>query len=404
MALLSKAEAAQRLGYSIELVDWLVENNAKPGEGRRLRSVDVGGTAHFNEEELDRFSTYLSQPWPVPPRGRRPHIPVPIREDVRAESHYSCAICGSMDNGEVAHIEAVATTLNNSPDNLLLLCPNHHRKYDLGHAPASNIDIEVIHAAKRMKRESRKRMLRYETNACGALRGILALVKKFETGLRAELSDHERQAMDTELGSLLAAVPKICEAAEESAKKDMGTDAAVAVVAQAAPRLSRLAAPAAARRRSEAQNRSTARSLVEQAADVFVDIDEVDCPRCNGRGTTGLVGDFCTYCHGSCVVSTAKAEAYDEEDIDEVDCPRCNGRGTTGLVNDFCAYCHGNCLVSTEKAEAYDEEDIDEVDCPHCNGYGTRGLRGDFCALCKGSCAVSKDKALAYRKKYSRRD
>ena len=42
-----------------------------------------------------------------------------------------------MDSGEVAHIDAVADTLNNSPDNLIYLCPNHHTKYDLGYKPSS---------------------------------------------------------------------------------------------------------------------------------------------------------------------------------------------------------------------------------------------------------------------------
>lgn len=70
-------------------------------------------------------------------------------------------------------------------------------------------------------------------------------------------------------------------------------------------------------------------------------MDEIDCPRCEGSGETGLVGDLCKYCGGSCVVLKKKAEDYDENEIDEVDCPRCCDRGQIGLVGDFCSYCGG---------------------------------------------------------------
>jgi hypothetical protein len=53
--------------------------------------------------------------------------------DVREECHQCCAICGDMNNGEVAHIDPVTDTLDNSPDNLLFLCPNHHTQYHYGH-------------------------------------------------------------------------------------------------------------------------------------------------------------------------------------------------------------------------------------------------------------------------------
>ena len=65
----------------------------------------------------------------------------------------------------MAHIEAVAETLNNSSDNLIFLCPNHHTKYDLGFKPSSNITLEVVRAAKFVKRSTRQRVLRHEANA-----------------------------------------------------------------------------------------------------------------------------------------------------------------------------------------------------------------------------------------------
>ena len=70
------------------------------------------------------------------------------------------------------------------------------------------------------------------------------------------------------------------------------------------------------------------------------------------------------------------------------------------MVGDYCAYCDGSCLVSSEKAEAYDPDEIDQVDCPRCRGKGTTGMVGDACALCQGSCVVSRDIASAYEEKY----
>jgi HNH endonuclease len=37
---------------------------------------------------------------------------------------------------------------DNSPDNLILLCPNHHTEYDLGFKPRSNVSLEALRAAK----------------------------------------------------------------------------------------------------------------------------------------------------------------------------------------------------------------------------------------------------------------
>ena len=40
------------------------------------------------------------------------------------------------------------------------------------------------------------------------------------------------------------------------------------------------------------------------------EIDEVECPRCGGKGTTEFAGDICKFCNGSCVVKEARADAY----------------------------------------------------------------------------------------------
>ena len=66
--------------------------------------------------------------------------------------------------------------------------------------------------------------------------------------------------------------------------------------------------------------------------------------------------DICIYCKGSCVVSQQKADDYDPDNIDEVDCPHCDGRGQTGLAGDFCKLCKGKQVVSRAVLEAYHEQ------------------------------------------------
>src|SRR5262245_17192802 len=148
--LLTQIEAAMKYGVSIKLLEYFTKKCPKQNEARLLKRVKVGELVLFDEHELLSYQNWLNEPWHYK-KGQRPPIPDAIKEDIKAESHYGCAICGYSDNGEVAHIETVAKSLNNSPDNLIFLCPNHHTKYDLGFKPASNISPKVIHAAKLLK-------------------------------------------------------------------------------------------------------------------------------------------------------------------------------------------------------------------------------------------------------------
>ena len=133
-----------------------------------------------------------------------------------------------------------------------------------------------------------------------------------------------------ELTNVLAAVPELTKAAEAEAKADKLTTKPEALI-KIAPKLAAISATLPAKQTEKAV-RDKAKQLVAEVEGLLVDIDEVDCPHCGGRGLTGLVGDFCRYCKGSCFVSSAKAKAYGPGEIDEVECPRCHGRGTTGRV------------------------------------------------------------------------
>ena len=63
----------------------------------------------------------------------REHIPSEVRRPVLVEAGHRCAIptCGATTT-EVAHIVPWAKTQDNSPQNLIALCPNCHTRYDCG--------------------------------------------------------------------------------------------------------------------------------------------------------------------------------------------------------------------------------------------------------------------------------
>jgi len=56
----------------------------------------------------------------------RPAIPAEIKRQVRQECGFGCAICG-MPFFDYDHIEEYAVVKAHTADNLVLLCPNHHR-------------------------------------------------------------------------------------------------------------------------------------------------------------------------------------------------------------------------------------------------------------------------------------
>ena len=161
----------------------------------------------YDETKLIEFNNYLNSPWPFTKKAHRPAIPEAIKEDIRQESHYSCAICGHMDNGEVAHIEAVSNTLNNSPENLIYLCPNHHTKYDYGYTLNSNITISEVRAAKLLKRKSRCRILKYEANATKYLFTIIKFLKHIESQLKQEENNNLIKIYLTEMKKIAEIIP-----------------------------------------------------------------------------------------------------------------------------------------------------------------------------------------------------
>lgn len=315
---ISKIEAAIQLGWSVELIDYFTKNCPKSGENIILPVERTNQGDLFLIEDLMQYKDYLSKPWPKTKNGKRPQIPNAIRKDIKTEANYACAICGHMENGEIAHIEAVSSTLNNSPENLILLCPNHHSQYDYGYKSSSNITIEEVRAAKILKRNSRKRMLLPEANAITSLKQLINTINNIENTLKSETNENLKIKYLNETKQLLIKIPEITKNALESAKRDSTDTKTKEIVLNSIPNLVKMITRKLPESVDKKEIRDIISDILKQSHDI-IDIEETYCPNCRGMGTTGVTKDLCTYCKGSCFVSTQLAANNNSPKIKEVE-------------------------------------------------------------------------------------
>ena len=309
MALLNEIEAAMRMGISVDLLRYFTKHCPKQGETRLLATQTLGDQTLYEQKEIDEYRRYLNKPWPHE-KGKRPALPDPIKQDIKLEAHLWCAVCGNPNSNEVAHIEAVADTLNNSPENLIYLCPNHHSAYDLGFKPSSNVNMDAIRAAKVIKRESRQRMMRFEANASKLLHSVIATLEKLVSAAIETKSADLASVMETETRQLLSALPTLLKEAETAAAKDSDFTSVDKAVSRFAPTIGKYLIGLTPQS-NESQVRTAASSVVQSVNTALAELDEVECPHCGGRGLLGLVGDFCNFCHGDQVVTHEQADSYD---------------------------------------------------------------------------------------------
>ncbi len=132
--LLDQYEAAARVGLSPSLLRWLTKHAPKHGDTRKLKVSKIEHDVYFfDEQELLSFDAWLKLPWPKSEKAKRPGIPDGIRDEIRIEANGACAIChGHKDTCQAAHVDPVARSKNNHPENLIHLCSNDHIAYDDG--------------------------------------------------------------------------------------------------------------------------------------------------------------------------------------------------------------------------------------------------------------------------------
>ncbi len=82
MGLISKIEAAIKLGVGVELIDYFSKKCPKPGGEIKLKVVSTEIGIMYDENDLVYFQHYLNQPWLLPKVGLRPAIPKPIKKTI----------------------------------------------------------------------------------------------------------------------------------------------------------------------------------------------------------------------------------------------------------------------------------------------------------------------------------
>lgn len=101
--------------------------------------------------------------------SKRESIPEPTKRQVRQEAGFGCAICGNPIIN-YAHIIPYSETQDNSPENIIPLCNEHHREYDAGQYSRETIrkyktqPNNVEHVSHRFRIEGPQLVLKAGTN------------------------------------------------------------------------------------------------------------------------------------------------------------------------------------------------------------------------------------------------
>lgn len=361
MALLSEIQAALRVGMSPRLLRWFSSYAPKIDGKRKLAFESKNGEHYYVEGDLLAFDAFLKEPWPNGP-GDRPPIPAGILDEIRAEAHFQCAVCGHGNDGEAAHILAVHTSHSNHPHNLLWTCPNHHTAYDHGHRMHATLKEEGVKAVKRRIRESQERLWRIEAQAGSA---IVALIQDIEA-IRAALA---ASGVDQFRPGLLAAARWAGTKFQSEASNGNRTEEG------ALARRVRAAIPSAG-----IEDESAIEAVVRARDEFLQEKDEVVCPACNGEGAFGLY-DVCPACGGDAYMSREDASLVDERDYEQIECAVCRGRGLRG--GDDCPACGGEGTLERRYASTLDIRDYEDAPCPLCRETG-RFRDRDACPVCGG--------------------
>ncbi len=386
---LSEIEAAIAVGMSPELLKWFTTHAPKQGDPRKLAFTTEAGECLYDKDELLAFDRFLREPWPHK-NGQRPSTPSAIREEIKLEGFCECAVCHNANDGEVAHIEPVATTFCNHPENLLWLCPSHHTAYDFGHHVHATLDLATVKFIKRTLRQSKLRRWQIEHKAS---RPVLLLVKEVEQ-LRATIqvlvSPELKEAFERHAKRFLHMVhSRATEVSAEFAGAGIADGQELAVAKEY-----RAFAKAVAASTDDVD--AAIGDAVDDAMNAVVDARKmylknsatVDCPVCRGDGSIGSHGGACPACGGEGTMSARQASTLDTSQYDLVKCPLCEG-ACSFREYDSCPECGGEGEVEQRYLARIDVARYDLVTCPLCEGRGSFGDY-DTCPECGGEEKVER--------------
>lgn len=366
-------EAAALVRMSPQLLKAFTSRSPKKGDERKLPYKKVGTHRTYSRKELQSFDEYLRKPWPTE-EGKRPHIPTKIQKEVRDESFLQCAVCHShADTCELAHIEPVASSKCNHPHNLILLCANHHTKFDKQGVLGPREEVrDVVQSFKNVALHATRVKWASHASSIAECFSIAQLCAHLEKELEA--IQEKAAAEQVKFFELLAeqAVSRLRETAYKG-KVLSRKQASTGTSEQLWEKL------------EKSTHEPTPRARLASAAELSLDDDLraaagfVDCPLCEGAGFHNEL--VCSVCSGERQVEAKWAERIDLAPYKLVKCPLCKGNGRQD--GEDCPVCHGDRKIERRFADQVDVAEFEEVNCPLCEGEGR--MDGEDCPECHGN-------------------
>lgn len=368
--ILTEYEAAVATGVSPELLRWLTKNPPKQGLSRVLKVEKIDNEIYFYEEaELLGFNNWLKAPWPHKP-GKRPHVPTAIKSEIKVEANGECAMCHKhKDTCEAAHLDPVAKSFNNHPENLLWLCSNHHTAYDKGLFGPKEEDADFVLSFKQSLYYFRRTMWLMQQEVSHKLFTLLQTCDVLAKQMQVVQTKDQIQAVETLGQQAMAVIPTIAPLSTTDPKY-----AAYQAISLEALTLATGTEPVAKRLRKAQDIRR----------DYVVAFGFVPCPLCKGSGRHE--GTDCPVCNGDREIDEHLAERVDLRAFEKVNCPLCEGGGR--FRGEACPVCGGDAEMDRRYADTVDLSDYQEIDCPLCEGSGR--FEGDQCPACGGDAQMDR--------------
>ena len=362
--LITEYKAATLTAMSPELLRWLTSHAPKHGIKRKLRVMKVENEIlFFAENEVLDFNNWLKEPWPRKD-GKRPHIPTSIRREIKQEANGACAICQNhRDTCEAAHLDPVARSDNNHPDNLLWLCSNHHMAYDKGLFGPDEENFDFVASFKQVLRRHKVTLWRLQHEVSHKIFMVLENCN----GLKKQLE--------------LAKTKDQVEAVEKLAKETFAVLPALAPVSKADPKYSdykTISANVVSLSKGKVGVAARLDTAEKIRKDYVAAYGFVACPLCEGSGHHE--GTDCPVCNGDREIERRFAEAADLREYEMVSCPVCEGDGI--LAGNPCPACDGEAQMARHYTDNIDVRDYEAVTCRLCVGDGRH--KGDDCPVCGG--------------------
>ncbi|WP_114945262.1 HNH endonuclease [Microvirga calopogonii] len=363
--ILNEYQAAVLTGLSPDLLRWLVSYAPKQGVDRKLKVARKENGAYlFERAEVEGFNDWLKAPWPHK-SGQRPPIPAGIMAEIKREANGECAICRSnRDTCEAAHLDPVATSKNNHPENLLWLCSNHHTAYDKGLFGPDPENASFVRDFKQTLHRYKRMTWEMQADLSRKLFNVLDLCDRLSLALEGATTPVQVEAVEAVARDTLAKIPDLAPVSKMDPRYE--------AYKRIKPGMAFIA--------DETQGSVEVRLLRAKAvrSEFVASFGFVACPLCDATGRHD--GFDCPVCHGDREIDEHTAARVDLRDFEKVQCPLCHGSGSRNGMD--CLVCGGEKQIEQRTANELDMRDFETVDCPVCEGSGRRG--GMDCRACGG--------------------